>query len=213
MGLVAVYRPHNPDPSLTYIGFSPTQPPADSLAFRKALALAIDKSAVAHAVAVHFAVPRTPAAGIQHPGLPGYSRDTSPQAFDPARARALYRQSGWRGPVTILVSSAATRYARAYRDAVAQSIHRSLGAQVILKPAQDVGGLTRAAESGAAAVYMLRWQADPKDLGYPSFALGLAHDFFLSNDDVRRPVENNDALRLERLLLERALIVPLSFDW
>jgi hypothetical protein len=82
---------------------------------------------------------------------------------------------------------------------------------VTLQVVTPFSTLVDAVKAGRAALYMFGWVSDPRDFGYPSFALGLAHDNHIADPEVRALVEKRDAAALEQMLLERALIVPIIY--
>jgi ABC-type transport system substrate-binding protein len=59
-------------PALRFLGFSPTQPPADTLIVRQAIVYAIDREGIVRAITPIAAI-ASPALAIQHPRLPGYT--------------------------------------------------------------------------------------------------------------------------------------------
>jgi len=87
-----------------YIGFNVRRPPFNDPRVRRALAMAIDKDALARVVLRDLAVP---AKGILPPGIPGHNPNLQGLPFDPQEARRLLMEAG--GPqilqdVTLLVS-------------------------------------------------------------------------------------------------------------
>ncbi len=87
-----------------YIGFNVRRPPFNDPRVRRALAMAIDKDALARVVLRDLAVP---AKGILPPGIPGHNPNLQSLPFDPQEARRLLMEAG--GPqilqdVTLLVS-------------------------------------------------------------------------------------------------------------
>jgi hypothetical protein len=201
--VVSVFAPYRPAPYLWHLGFSPTVSPADSSVFRQAVAHAIDREAVTRAVAAHYASGTVAASGIEHPLLPGHNSNASGPRFDPARAKALFERSGKKGPITIVAGRRTTRRYNTYANAVAESIGNSLGVAVHLSTVR----------SGRDAVYMHGWLSEATDFGYPSFALGIAHEYLLSVPEVKAAVDRRDARAVERLLLDKTLIVPIFHLW
>lgn len=200
-------------PFVMFIAFSPEVSPSDSLPFRQAVAYAIDRDAVAKAVSVDPQAPILyPALTIQHPKLAGFNPDAPAYGYDAAKAKTLYAQSGWRGPVTISISKAPAGSARAAMNvAVRDSIRRTLGADVILQEAPSLDRLLVSARRGQVPAFISGWRSDPRDYGYPSFALGLADDlgFGKRDPDLSLLISKGDAKAVEQVLLEKALIVPI----
>ena len=70
--------------------------------------------------------------------------------------------------------------------------------------------LVNASKTGQVAIYLYGCISNPQDYGFPSFALGLAHDL-IPDPTVRALVEKGDADAVEQMLLDKALIVPLIY--
>ena len=195
---------------LWFIGFSPPTPPADSMELRQAIAYAVDRGAVAKAVAPHLKQTPYPAVGIQHPGLPGYNPGVRGYSYDPLKAKELYGKSGWTAPITLFVGPPTNKLIETFQETVLESIRKSLGGPVLIGRVVNFEALVRMAKSGQAAVYMFAWRSDPQDFGYPSFALGLAHDI-RSEPEIKSPLERRDVDAVEQLMLDRVLIVPVIY--
>ncbi|OLD62097.1 MAG: hypothetical protein AUI83_00100 [Armatimonadetes bacterium 13_1_40CM_3_65_7] len=199
-------------PAIWFIGLNPTLPPADLPDFRLALAYAIDREAVTRAAAANTkSGTPMPAGNIQHPNLPGYNPAVRGHSYDPAKAKALYIQSGWTSPINILTGSSTGSWVIAVDDAVTGSIRSSLGAKVSLARVANFATLVSATKSGKVPIWMYGWGSDPQDFGYPSFALGLAEGHFMSDPDIRALVEKGAAQAVEQMLLDRALLIPIIF--
>lgn len=207
-------QPGPTEPLIFYIAISPEIPPANSQPFRQALAHAIDRDAVARAANVDPRSTYYPAPTIQHPRLPaGFNPDASGYSYDPDKAKALYAQSGWSGPITIsippklLASSARAAINRATRD----SIQRTLGSEVTLQEAANWDRLLLSARKGQVLAIIAGWISDPRDYGYPFAALGLADqfDFARRDPDLAILIQRGDGKGAEQVLLEKALIIPI----
>lgn len=74
-----------------YLAFAHTREPASSLDFRRALAHAIDREALAHAIPSNLVVAT---GGVVPPALQGHTPDIAPR-FDPDLARTLLAASGF----------------------------------------------------------------------------------------------------------------------
>jgi ABC-type transport system substrate-binding protein len=196
---------------VTYIGFSASVPPGNNPDFRLALAYAVDKIAVASAVAAHYGVAPRPAAGIDHPELPGYNPAVHGYPYDPARAKEFYARSGWNGPITVITSPLDTTFSETLGRAVTSTIQASLGVPVKIDSTSDFPTLVSRATAGTAPIYMISWRTNTQDYGYPSFALGIAHERFLSDPEVKARVDARDARSTEQMLLDKGLILPLFF--
>lgn len=197
-------------PNLQFIGFSPGLPLADKLECRQAVAHALDREAIARTVTPAAPLPANAAIGIQHPRLPGYNPTVRGYRYDSARAKELFAQCGWTSPITISVSSASDRFVTVLRASVTESLNRTLGSTISVQAFGSVGDLARAAKTGRVPVYMFGWGADPRDFGYPSFALGIANEV-ITDSEVRALIERRDAPAVEQMLLDKALIVPIIY--
>ncbi|MDR7543402.1 MAG: ABC transporter substrate-binding protein [Armatimonadota bacterium] len=195
-------------PALRFLGLSPTQPPADSLTSRLAVAHAIDRDTIVRATMAVSAM-ASPALSIQHPRVAGHNPAARVYPYDQARARERYTRSGWTATISIMVPSPTNRFWELFNNAVADGLRNTLGASVTLQVVTPFRALVDAVRAGQAALYMFGWASVPRDYGYPSFALGLAHDNDIADPEIRALVEKRDAAALEQLLLERALIVPI----
>lgn len=83
---------HFPSREFTYIAWNGTRPPFDDPAVRRALGMATDRATIIKALMHGFAVP---ASGMIPSWSPMYTA-TEPLPFDPAQARQLLAQAGWR---------------------------------------------------------------------------------------------------------------------
>jgi hypothetical protein len=196
-------------PAVWFLGFSVKSRPADSLQFRQALAYGIDRDAVARAASPVAFIPGAQAAGsIQPPRVPGYNAAVRGQTYDPAKAKELYGQSAWTGPIRILTSTSTSPWNTAIQTALAESLSRAMGASVTYDRVANLSTLTRA---GDASIWLTGWLAERGDFGYPSVAMGIANAYFLSDPEVGALVERKAVLELEQVLLDKALIVPMFF--
>jgi hypothetical protein len=127
-----------------------------------------------------------------------------------AKARALYERAGRPRKITILVAPGREGIAGAFDKAVTESLRR-LGAEVLLQPIASFETLVREVKAGRVAIYSMGWRSDREDYGFPSFALGLAHELFPYDQEVKALVEKRDARAVEQLLLDKALIVPIAY--
>jgi ABC-type transport system substrate-binding protein len=193
-------------PAVWYIGFSTRLPPAESLAFRQAIAYALDRQTIAAAVAPHG--PAQPATTIQHPELPSYSPSIRGYTFDAAKARDLLARSGWNAPITLLAPPSPSYWVEALEEAMVRSISRTLSTATAVTLVANFDALVRASRSGSAPMWTYAWYSDRSDYGYPSFPLGLAHAYFLSDPEIKAAVDRLDAVAVEQMLLDKALLIP-----
>ncbi len=75
------------------------------------------------------------------------------------------------------------------------------------RPVRKLPGLGTGCAIGKCAHLDVRWRSDPKDYGYPSFALGLAQEYFLSDPEIGTLVDRGDAAGTEQMLLDKALLM------
>jgi len=193
-------------PALWYIGFSPRLPPAESLLFRQAIAYALDRPAIATSAAAHG--PAQPATTIQHPDLPGYNAGVRGYAFDPAKARELFAQAGWTAPITILAGPGPRPWVAAIEEAMVRSLSTTLGAVASITQVANFDALVRASRSGSAPMWTYGWYSVASDYAYPSFPLALANAYFLSDPEIKVLVERRDAIAVEQVMLDKALLIP-----
>jgi oligopeptide transport system substrate-binding protein len=97
---IAAYRQQSPDRlrldpllGLFYVNFNSTKPPLDSPKVRRALALAIDRAAIAQSI---YSGANRPASTLVPPNCGGYSGPAG-QSLDFAAARALLAEAGFPG--------------------------------------------------------------------------------------------------------------------
>lgn len=74
------------------------------LSFRKALALALDTPSIIREVYPPEAASVAPAAPFASPASPGWDPSLQPHPYDPAAARALLREAGYKGETVYLMS-------------------------------------------------------------------------------------------------------------
>lgn len=194
---------------LWHLGFASSQPPSSSLAFRRAIASAVDRAAVARALAP-MPPGGVPAPRIQHRRVAGDDRiPIAGQRFDAARALALLKESGWSGPITILAGGAVSDRTMAFEQALTQSLERTLNLAVTINRLQGIGALVQEARAGRATIFVAGWRSNPRDAGFPWIATGLAHTYFPRHEEMQALVRTRQVLALERLMLENAYIVPI----
>lgn len=191
-------------PVLWHLGFTGATPPANLLPLRRAVAFAVDRTAIAKAVGGE------PAFRIQHRRLPGDDRIRIPgHTYDAARARALRNASGWTGPITILAGPASSEWVTGFQNALTASLSQALGVPVTISRMASLAELVQNARRGAAPIFVAGWRSSPQDEGYPWNALGLASTYFPNDRDVTALARSRQVLGVEQLLLDRAMIVPI----
>lgn len=196
-------------PSLRFLGLTPLLP--ESL--RRALGYAIDREAVAQAMAAHTPLKPEAAFTIQHPRLPGFNASAPGYTYNREEAKRLFAESGWSGELTILTGARLNRSLEVFYEGVRDSLQSTLGITVRLLPVANFNVLVSEARAGRVPAFMFGWQSGTSDFGYPHFSLGLAQEF-VSDPDVRRLLTRQDipleqrAKEVEELLLKRAWIIP-----
>lgn len=105
----------------TILAMNNARPPLNDVRVRRAIAAAIDRSAVIQAAADGFGVP---IGSYYVPGMPGYVDLTAVNAHDPARARALLHQAGVALPLQLSLKLPPTPYARQGGEVVAAMLAR-----------------------------------------------------------------------------------------
>lgn len=195
-------------PGVWFLGVNPALPPADLLPFRLALGHGVDRDAVARAAAPHAAIRGTtlPATNIEHPSLPGHNPAIRGPSYDPSRARELYGQAGWSRPVSILTTNSTHTWVLAVERALAESLLASTGATITFPKVASFAVLTSSARAGNVPIWLYGWQSRSA-----SMSLGLARAYFLSDPEIRGLVERNAAHEVERVLLDRGLVIPILF--
>ena len=91
---------HAPELAIYYYGFTlkGNNPVAKNKTLRQAINYATNSPAVVNQV--NEGVP-TVADGLVPPGIPGYTKGVSPYHYDPAKAKQLLKQSGFKGQLTL----------------------------------------------------------------------------------------------------------------
>jgi peptide/nickel transport system substrate-binding protein/oligopeptide transport system substrate-binding protein len=113
-----------PGSSLTFLAFPAYQAELTRPAVRRAISMAIDRDAIVSSL---FAGSQLPARSFVPPPVVGYRPDTCGDAcrFDPAAARAAYRQA--RGPAELTISYNSDGGHRQWVDAVCAQLTANLG--------------------------------------------------------------------------------------
>jgi extracellular solute-binding protein (family 5) len=194
---------------LWHLGFGGAQAPSSSIAFRRAVAFAVDRGTIAGAIA---SVPPggKPVTRIQHSHVTGDTRiPITGQRFDATRAQALLKESGWSGPIAIVAGGSTTDWTAAFEQAVTRSLERSLGLTVTIKRLESIGAVVHEVRAGRATVFLAGWRSNPRDFGYPWISTGLAQTYFPRDKEMQALIRTRQVLALEQLMLEKAYIVPI----
>jgi oligopeptide transport system substrate-binding protein len=206
-----------------YIGFNLEEPPFDDARVRQALAMAIDKEAIASSILIDLV---TPAKGILPPGMPGYSEDLSGLSYDPDEARRLLDEAG--GPevldgATILASGAGASPGPVM-DAIVALWEQELGAVIEIEQ-EETGIFFRDIKEGNYKIASQGWIADYQDphnfLDLQFHSQSPLNDTNYSNTEVdqlleqaRSEKDENARLELyrqaEEIIVQDAVWIPLS---
>lgn len=215
--MAAPARPLLPQvPTLWFIGFSPKFADAYPLEFRQAVAYAIDREAVAKAVAatgVRLPSSPRPATTIQHPDLPGYDPTITGFATDPARAKELFQKSGRITSVEFLIRSVPgdtsdpARVREAIYAAVRESLERTLGLSISFRRVADFEVLVSAAKEGSAPAWLFGWAGDPR-LPPGAVVFNILRDT-VPDPEVAEAVGRGEYKLAQELVLRKAWLVPL----
>jgi len=147
--------------STFYIGFNVRKPPLDDVRVRQALAMAIDKQALASVVLRDLV---RPANGILPPGMPGYNPNLQGLPFDPQRARQLLDQAG--GPARLqgltLLTSGVGGTPGPIVDAIVAMWEQNLGVRIEVR-LLDFGTFLTEIDRGNFDLFSLGWIADYVD--------------------------------------------------
>jgi len=147
--------------STFYIGFNVRKPPLDDVRVRQALAMAIDKQALASVVLRDLV---RPAIGVLPPGMPGYNPNLQGLPFDPQRARQLLDQAG--GPSRLagltLLSSGVGGTPGPIIDAIVAMWEQNLGVRIEVR-LLDFGTFLTEVDRGNFDLFSLGWIADYVD--------------------------------------------------
>jgi oligopeptide transport system substrate-binding protein len=165
---ITVYRQQSPDQlrldpllGLFYVNFNSTKPPLDNPKVRRALALAIDRAAIAQSV---FSGARQPASALVPPNCGGYT-GPSGQPFDFAAARALLAEAGFPGgrglpamPMQVLNDDKQPKVA----EAIQAMWKRELGVTITIEPFEQKTWVQNQ-QTLAHTLAIMGWTADFPD--------------------------------------------------
>jgi ABC-type transport system substrate-binding protein len=210
-----------PELSVEFMGFNVQHPIFRDRKVRRAVAMAIDRSALKRFAGRGFETP----VGLLPPGIPGFTPDSKVLAHDPEGARALLAEAGYdeTHPLRMpLMTASRSRYAVA-RDSIVIASLAEAGIQVELQQV-TWGEFDQAISDRTAAALELTWIADlpdPDSFLYTLFVSGGAANFFnYANPAVDslletgcRDVDQVARLQLyreaEKAILDDAAMIPL----
>ncbi len=206
-----------------YIGFNLEEPPFDDVRVRQALAMSIDKQAIASSILIDLV---TPAKGILPPGMPGYNEGLDGLPYDPDEARRLLDEAG--GPdildgATILASGVGASPGPVL-DAIVALWEQELGATIEIEQ-EETGIFFRDIKEGNFKISSQGWVADYQDpqnfLDLQFHSESPLNDTKYSNADVDQLLEQarsekDSGVRLglyqqaEEIIVQDAPWIPLS---
>jgi peptide/nickel transport system substrate-binding protein/oligopeptide transport system substrate-binding protein len=148
--------------SVSFLGLNTGAPPLDDARVRRAIAMAIDRTALAAVASAR----RRDAQGILPPGLPGYSPAPKALAHDPEGARRLLAEIGYPGgrglkPITFY-SAQSTASATAKTNEILKRNLADVGIQLDVR-ATSWSDLIAHIEDNDAPAFQLGWVADLPD--------------------------------------------------
>lgn len=210
-----------PELSMDFLGFNLQHPLLRDVRVRRAMAMAIDRTALKAVAGQGFEAP----SGLLPPGLPGFSPRSKVVPYDPDHARRLLAEAGYstEHPLHLpLMTGSRTAYAEA-RDSVVVASLKAVGVQVDLQHVTwdefDKALMTR-----RLAAFQLSWIADlpdPDSFLYSLFVSGGASNFFAYSDagvdslldegcrNLDQVARLNEYRQAEVKILKDAPIVPL----
>ncbi|MFD8083329.1 ABC transporter substrate-binding protein [Kitasatospora sp. NPDC059722] len=155
---------YQPESGVGYIGF----PIATNKAFaspdlRKAISMAIDREAITKTI---FSGTRKPADDFVNPIIPGYRQGACGDAckYDPAKAKALYTQSGGLPENKLEIGYNADGGHKEWIEAVGNQLKNNLGIDVTFKPFEKFGKILDALGAKQySGAFRMAWSMD-----YPS---------------------------------------------
>ena len=153
-----------------YIGFNNKKTPLDNIKLRRALALAVDKDTLTKRVLAGGAVT---ANGILPPGLPGFSPNLKPLAFNAAAAKAELAAAGFKDGAAVPKLTLSYTGGQADFEKVATTLQQmwkqNLGVTVQLQGEEqaryndDLTALANAPDKSSLEMYISVWGADYPD--------------------------------------------------
>lgn len=153
-----------PRASTWYFGFNNTLPPFDKTPVRQAFSAAIDRKTFAEKI---FKGLGLPAHQFVPPGFPGHYGDLPPQEFDPAKAKKLLADAGYKDgkglpPVKFTFATSDTN--KLVSQAAQAMFQQYLGVNVQLDPVEVKAfiALTKQQKT-TPQMYLLGWNQDYPD--------------------------------------------------
>jgi oligopeptide transport system substrate-binding protein len=148
-----------PGHSTNFLGFDVSRPPFDDPRVRRALALAIDKEALAHVHLGGYASPAT--GGFVPPGMPGHSPGIG-LPYDPQQARQLLSDAGYPGGRGFPDVDAVNFWDQALGQYIQTQWRENLGIQIAWQTI-DITWRKYHRTEGLPHTWIHRWGADYTD--------------------------------------------------
>ena len=149
--------------STGYLGFNVTKPIVSDVRVRQAIAMVIDKNAIANKV---FSGWMTPAKSLTMPGMLGYPKDLQDYRFDVAAGKALLAEAGYPNGFEIeLLTHSNPRFTNPKGPKLAEAIQPMLAA-IGIKAKITVlewPAYLDAMKAGTASMFTLGWGSDNLD--------------------------------------------------
>ncbi len=203
-----------------YLGLVTRLKPTSNLKFRRALAMAIDKSQIRKILCGD----QIPASSFVPPGLMAYS-PTLGLPYDPLEAKREFHESGFeKSSVSVLIPS--SDQSLTLMQYIQSQLQKNLGIQLVLEPF-DNKTFRSQLDLALYPMYLLSWSADyPDPDNFLSLWLGESgnnrtrwknqhyDDLIQSARYGRNPAEREkNYIAAEKVLLEQeAVIIPLYYE-
>jgi ABC-type oligopeptide transport system substrate-binding subunit/class 3 adenylate cyclase len=205
-----------PGRSTNYLGFDVSRPPFDDQRVRRALALAIDKQALAQVHLGGYASPAT--GGFVPPGMPGHSPGIG-LPYDPQQARQLLADAGYPGGRGFPDVDAVNLWDQALGQYLQTLWRENLGIEIAWQTI-DIAFFKYQRTEGLPHTWIHRWGADYAD---PDSFLRTCPVWSTSQwrseayerlvEQARRLMDHERRMdlygRADRILVEEAPIAPL----
>lgn len=196
-------------PGVRFLGFTPASF-GGKLECRLAVAHALDRESILAALRVRFGGAIQPATSIDHPRLPPWYTSPSVLPYDPGKAKQYLGQCGLSGPLAIKTGAFTTDFSRTVGAMTEGSLEKILGVDVTFEQVSNFQSLVADVRAAQVPVFMMGWQADSKDFGYPSFALGIANEL-MSDPEIKDLVAKRDGKAVAETLITKGWVIPILF--
>jgi peptide/nickel transport system substrate-binding protein len=153
--------------NITYLAYNTQKAPLTDANLRRAMNYAIDKKEITDTI---YAGTGTPAISPLNPSNWAHNPNVEPYAYNPAKAKELLGQSGYKGEPLELAFNQATETPKVAERIQAQ-VKENLGINITLKPMEWGAFLTYIRGGDQHQMFILGWSggADPDGILYPLF--------------------------------------------